>query len=120
MAHLGNVGTLAHSALKRSKVAPLAVLKDNTRSNPSTSYPVNGSISGTASIAGVGTAGILVRLYYRPSGLLIEQAVTGAGGTYSFTGLDPSDAGAYYVTFHDPNTSAPYNFTVTKDHLTAG
>ena len=118
MASLGNVGVKAPQHSLSMKVAPLAVV--DYKLVPAISYPVSGRLSGVVSIAGTPRVGVVVRLYYRSSGQLIEQAISGTGGTYSFAGLDVSDPGAYYVTFIDPNTSTPYNFTVTKDHLTAG
>lgn len=119
MASLGNVGVRAPNT-HQFKVAPSAVLSAVNPPFPLINYPVNGRISGVVSIGAVPTAGVLVRLYYRDSGALIEQAISGTGGTYSFSGLNTSDTMAYYVTFHDPKTSAPFNYTVTKDHLTAG
>lgn len=118
MASLGNVGGRIVTS-KVMKVAPISVYRGGG-DNAVINYNVAGRISGVASIGGVATAGIVVRLYYRDSGNLVDQAISAAGGTYAFSGLDKTALGAYYVTFVDPNTSAPYNYTVTRDHLTAG
>ena len=102
------------------KVASFAAAGAPSAENPTVMVPVNGVITGVARINNVATGGVLVRLYYRENGILIEQAKTDHNGVYVFSGLNPADLKAYYVTFMDPSTGAPYNYTITKDHLTAG
>lgn len=118
MASLGNIG-VNMANFRSMKVAPMAVYRGDGDSSV-IGYNVAGRISGVVSIGGVATAGVVVRLYYHDSGNLIDQAISGSGGTYAFSGLNTSEPGAYYVTFVDPKTSTPYNYTVTRDHLTAG
>lgn len=119
MASLGNVGTML-SSFAMVKVAPAAVVGSANPLAAGVAVSVQGRISGVVTIGGTPVARVLARLYYRTSGQLIEQALTGPNGEYTFYGLDPTDARAYFVTFHDPATAAPFNFTVTKDHLSAG
>ena len=80
----------------------------------------DGSLSGVVKISGVVAPRVLVRLYDRSTGVLLNSTFTASDGTYSFNGLDPDAAKSYYVTFLDPNESSPFNYTLTSDHLTAG
>jgi hypothetical protein len=60
------------------------------------------TVSGTAYVNGVATAGIIVRAYAKATGELLGQATTGAGGAYSINcGVDWADV---YVTAFDPTT----------------
>ena len=119
MASLGNVANTIGGA-KRMKVAPLSVYRGGSPETTVVGYNVAGRISGTVKISGVTAPGVVVRLYYRDNGNLIEQAISDASGDYSFAGLDTAALNAYYVVFIDPKTSSPYNYTVARDHITAG
>lgn len=120
MAHLGPLGSNRYFRMHRRKVAPFAATGPNSIVTPSIVVPVDGAIHGVAKIGGVNASGVIVRLNYRINGILIEQAKTGVDGAYSFYGLNKADLKAYCVTFMDPSESAPYNYTVTRDHLSAG
>lgn len=121
MAHLGNIG-VRFPTTKPKPVAPAASLSGNIPSEVAIiNYPVDGGISGVVQINGVVTADVVVRLYDRESGHLVKQAKTDSSGAYSFIGLNKTSSfGGYYVVFMDPRTSSPYNYTVAKDHITAG
>ena len=81
--------------------------------------PCNGIRSGVVSINGSPVMGVVVRLYFRDNGALIEQQFTKSDGSYRFEGLDPTTNKAYLITVLDPNESPPFNYTLTQDHLTA-
>lgn len=119
MADLGAIGRRIGGTVVR-RITSRAVQESNQPGANLLDVPVDGSLYGTVKIATVLTGDVLARLYYRPNGLLIEQAKTIANGTYRFDALNKADLKNYYVTFLDPNENAPYNFTVTKDHLTPG
>lgn len=60
------------------------------------------TVSGTAYVGGVATAGIIVRAYAKTTGEFIGQATTGGGGTYSIKcGVNWGDV---YVIGFDPTT----------------
>lgn len=79
-----------------------------------------GVISGVLSIGAVPRGGVKVLLLYRSSGQQAAVAVTAADGSYQFLYLDKTDLGAYCVVFLDPQVAPVYNFTLARDHLTAG
>jgi hypothetical protein len=79
---------------------------------------VTGTLSGTVAENGVGVVGAMVCCYYRKTGYFIARTFTTAGGAFSFSGLDTSDAGAYYVVALDPDTGVQYNALIF-DRLTA-
>ena len=81
---------------------------------------VDGTLSGVVSIAGVPTEGIQMALMYRPNRNTIGLAITNNTGAYIFRGLDRSDMENYLVICLDPRVAAPWNYTLAKDHLTAG
>lgn len=119
MADLGSIGKKLPTGLY-SKVGPVAILGSVSPSEPFAGYPVNGSISGNVKISGVNVGGVVVRLYYRDNGALVDQAISNSSGNYSFVGLNTADPKAFYVVFVDPNKDAPYNYTVARDHISAG
>lgn len=76
--------------------------------------PRNGALSGVVQDTAVPKAGVMVRLYYRASGILIDQRWTASDGSYQFTGLDTTDAEAYQVVVIDTAKNA-----LALDRLTA-
>lgn len=116
MADLGSVGQKLPTGLY-SKVGPEAILG---KGGPLAGYPVDGTISGNVKISGANAGGVVVRLYYRDNGALVDQAISNSSGNYSFVGLNTADPKAFYVVFVDPNKDAPYNYTVARDHISAG
>lgn len=52
-----------------------------------------------------------VRLYYRPNGVLIANAITNAAGYYRFDNLMP-EANAYYAVAFDPDSDPAQNSLV--------
>lgn len=122
MAHLGNIGARSFKQ-RHHQLAPYVVVGKSMPSNRNDvilATPSNGRVQGIAKIGGVATGGIMVRIYVRETGGLIASMRSKADGTYVFKGLDPTNYGAYCVVFFDPQTGAPYNYTVARDHLTAG
>jgi hypothetical protein len=84
---------------------------------PAITDNVTGSLSGTLKISNVAQANRLIRLYYRPNGKVVSQTYSASDGTFSFSGLDPTDTGNYFaIAFLD---DAGYNALVF-DKLTAG
>ncbi len=60
----------------------------------------------------------IVRLYYRPTGYMIDQVRTNADGTFAFTkNIDIAEQGNYYIIAFDLNST--YN-AVVYDLLTPG
>lgn len=118
--YLGTLGKTTLWGWKRRKLAPFAAAGAPSPINPTVMVPVDGIITGVVKINNVPAPGVLVRIYYRQNGILIDQAKADQSGAYTFYGLNTADPKAYYVTFMDPSSGAPYNYTVTKDHLTAG
>lgn len=116
MADLGSVGKKLPAGLY-SKVGPEAILG---KGGQFAGYPVDGAISGNVKISGANASGVVVRLYYRNNGAFIEQTISDSSGNYSFVGLNKADPKAFYVVFVDPNKDAPYNYTVARDHISAG
>ena len=116
MADLGSVGQKLPTGLY-SKVGPVAILG---KGGPLAGYPVDGTISGNVKISGANAGGVVVRLYHRDNGALVDQAVSNSSGNYSFVGLNTADPKAFYVVFVDPNKDAPYNYTVARGHISAG
>lgn len=116
MADLGSIGKKLPTGLY-SKVGPVAILGKGAQF---AGYPVNGTISGNVKISGANASGVVVRLYYRDNGALVDQAISNSSGNYSFVGLNTADPKAFYVVFVDPNKDAPYNYTVARDHISAG
>ncbi len=84
------------------------------------SIDVNGSISGVVKIAGVPTEGVRIGLFHRSNMELIATTISSNTGAYIFRFLDRSDLKNYFVTFLDPATDPAHNYTLTRDHLTAG
>ena len=119
MADLGSVGQRLPTGLY-SKVGPVAILGSGAQNPSLAGYPVGGTISGKVKISGANAGGVVVRLYYRDSGALVDQAISNSSGNYSFVGLNTADPKAFYVVFIDPNKDAPYNYTVARDHISAG
>lgn len=116
MADLGSIGKKLPTGLY-SKVGPEAILGKGAQL---AGYPVDGTISGNVKISGANAGGVVVRLYYRDNGALVDQAISNSSGNYSFVGLNTADPKAFYVVFVDPNKDAPYNYTVARDHISAG
>lgn len=119
MANLGSVGQKLPTGLY-SKVGPVAIIGSGAQDPSLAGYPVGGTISGNVKISGANAGGVVVRLYYRDSGALVDQAISNSSGNYSFVGLNTADPKAFYVVFIDPNKDAPYNYTVARDHISAG
>lgn len=59
------------------------------------------TVSGTISVAGTGTAGLIVRAYDKTSGAMVGQATSGGGGAYSINCGGFTDV---YVAAFDPTT----------------
>ena len=119
MADLGSVGQKLPTGLY-SKVGPVAILGSGAQNPSLAGYPVGGTISGNVKISGASAGGVVVRLYYRDNGAIVDQAISNSNGNYSFVGLNTADPKAFYVVFIDPNKDAPYNYTVARDHISAG
>ena len=119
MADLGSVGQKLPTGLY-SKVGPVAILGSGAQNPSLAGYPIGGTISGNVKISGANAGGVVVRLYYRDNGALVDQAISNSSGNYSFVGLNTADPKAFYVVFIDPNKDAPYNYTVARDHISAG
>jgi len=81
--------------------------------------PTNGYITGTLRMAGVPTVGVMLRIYSRDTGVMLDQIKSGAGGVYRFNGLDPTYTGGYLLMALDPSSSAPYWSTLVHDHRVA-
>ena len=87
------------------------------KATPDISDITTGTLSGTVKVSSVAQANKLVRLYYRPNGYAINWTKSATDGTFSFSGLDPTDTGNYFaIAFLD---DAGYNALVF-DKLTAG
>jgi hypothetical protein len=83
---------------------------------PSQGISVSGTISGQVQEEGLPVAGKLVRLYYRPTGALIANAISDATGRYTFRGLEPS-ANVYVITAFN---QAPLQYdAVIHDNISA-
>jgi len=67
-----------------------------------------GTFAGVVAVGGVPLEDGLVRLYYRPNGILIDATRSGAAGVFSFGGLEVG-IGAYYVVAFDPDGGTIYN-----------
>lgn len=79
---------------------------------------VPGTISGTLKTSVVIDANHIVRLYYRPTGYMIDQVRTDVNGTFTFNkDIDKQEIGNYYVMAFDLNNS--FN-AVVYDLLTPG
>lgn len=59
------------------------------------------TVSGTISVSGTGTAGLIVRAYDKSSGAMVGQATSGSGGAYSINCGGFTDV---YVAAFDPTT----------------
>lgn len=120
MADLGAIGVIPSKAIyARTIVSPL-VYRPSTKEDPSElSIDTSGTISGVVQVGGVNRQGVHVGLFHRSNMQPVAQAVTSNAGAYSFAGLDKSDLKNYFVVFLDPNTSAPWNYSLVRDHLTA-
>lgn len=123
MADLGNIGRQygASTILQKRRMVSRAVYRRPTNADLNElAVDVTGSISGRVTIGSVPTQGVHVGLFYRDSFNLIARATTSNTGDYTFDGLDRSDLGAYFVTVLDPQASPEFNYSLTRDHLSAG
>lgn len=77
-----------------------------------------GVLSGVVNDSAVPVPRCMVRLYYRPTGVLIRSAFTDAAGAFVFTALDPTDMQNYFVIAFDPAGGTQYN-AIIFDRLTA-
>lgn len=88
--------------------------------NPAQLYltPTPGVISGTLNTGIIIDYNHVVRLYYRPTGYMIDQVRTNIDGSFLFnTDLDKAEVGNYYIIAFDLNN----NFNaVVYDLLTPG
>jgi hypothetical protein len=68
-------------------------------------------LSGTVKESGVAQIGVIVRLYWRPNGLLVGSTFTDQYGAWSFSGLIKGTDGDtnYVVIALDPPTGTQYN-----------
>lgn len=71
----------------------------------------NGTLSGAVKEAGVAVPYAVVRLYYRPNGILIDQALCDASGLFSFSGIEEG-VSDYYVIALDPDGGTQYNAVI--------
>lgn len=74
-------------------------------------------LSGVVMDSGTAVPYAAVRLYYRPTGVLIARARTDASGYFIFRGLDQADTGNFQVVALDPEGGTQYNALVL-DRLT--
>lgn len=122
MADLGSVGRqFGFGAIARRPVVSRAVYKRPTdRDTNELAVDVGGTISGVVRIAGVPAQGVNVGLFARSSLNLIARATTSNTGAWLFDGLDRADLKGYFVTVLDPQENPAYNYSLTRDHLSAG
>lgn len=123
MADLGAIG-MADSQKTRAKAVPVMspdIYKPPTSLDPKlTDFNLSGRISGVVTVGGVPQSRVRVGLMHRSSMRLISQAHTDGAGAYQFKFLDITDVGNYFVVFLDPNESAPWNYSLVRDHLSPG
>lgn len=84
---------------KRTELVSYRIRLASYVSSVTTTYapiPVNGAISGTVVVSGAPVSYCIVRLYWRPTGQLIEQTKADIFGAFSFSDLNP-DSNNYYV-----------------------
>lgn len=81
--------------------------------------PSNGFRQGVVKVNGSPMPNVMVGLYCRDNGQLLSRQLTKMDGSYRFDGLDPSVDGFYFIVAHDPSSVAPFNYTLSQDHLTA-
>ena len=121
MADLGAKGIVANRVLhSRPVVSPLIYKQPAPGDVKALEIDVDGSLSGIVRIAGVPTEGVSLGLFHRSSLNLIARATSNNTGAYIFRGLDRSDLENYFVLCLDPQTAAVWNYTLARDHLTAG
>lgn len=114
----------------RQRVGPLAsknIPVWSVRPNPTpfTTDPTQvylsvnpGTISGTLKTAASIDAYYTVRLYYRPTGYMIDQVRTNADGTFVFNkNIDKNEIGNYYIVAFD--LTSTYN-AIVYDLITPG
>jgi hypothetical protein len=83
---------------------------------PTVGIPTSAAISGQTQSLGVATPNVKLRLYYRPTGVLISRTTSDSLGNYTFTGLEPNIAN-YQVVAMSP-IDLMYD-AVIHDNLTA-
>lgn len=121
MADLGNIAINAENEMSyRLVVSPLVYKQSSIEDVKILDIDITGIISGTVKIAGIPTQYVRVGLFHRISMNLIANAITNNTGIYTFVGLDKSDLNNFFVTILDPQENPTYNYTLTRDHLTAG
>lgn len=117
MADLGAKAIVVRPVMLRIRSAHPSMLRD---AYPLLcNVPTNGFITGIVRIAGVPTVGVLLRLYSRESGVLLDQIKSAAGGVYRFVGMDPTYTGGYQIMALDPSSAAPHWYTLVHDHRVA-
>lgn len=115
MAALGNIGKDLSTVLYIRPTPPWAV--SSTR--PSLlAIDIGKKLTGIVTVNTVVYPAFRVDLHYRETRQLINTLYTNDAGVYEFKYLDSTDK--YYVVFLDDLESAPYNFSLVRDHLTPG
>ena len=69
----------------------------------------DGQISGVVLVEGLPSPYAVVRLYYRPTGVMISQLKCKADGTFMFEGLADLQSENHYVVALDPEGGYSYN-----------
>ena len=85
--------------------------------SPSSWNTPNGSISGTVTENSVPVPRCIVKLYFRSTGDYIEQQITSAAGTFTFTGISTAETNGFFVVALDPDGGVQYN-AIIFDRLT--
>lgn len=120
MADLGAIGRLCEYSVFVQPLPPPGPYRSYPSLAVAVTENITGTLSGVVSINTVAQAGVSVGLLHRTSMLLIARAITDGSGAYSFTQLDPTDLANYLILVLDPNADPAYNYTLARDHLTAG
>lgn len=121
MADLGSKGLDPSPTICSRVIVSPAVYKRSTNADTNElQIDTSGVISGVVRVATVVTAGVRVGLFHRSNMQQIAMAVTDNVGAYVFRDLDKTDLQNYFVVILDPNAASPWNYSLVRDHLTAG
>lgn len=104
MAHLGTIQCLNCATTKFSHKAPRFIATPREL----LSAAKNGDISGTVTVGGSPVVGAEVVLFHRRSKMPLEQTISAANGTYTFSGLI-QDASEYFVVAFYPEDTTEHN-----------